>query len=66
MYQTLCRAYSGPDGPSKEKEAFRPYKAVMREHEGAQLISYHYNIKGLHTSIQKVRKQAFKESGEWI
>ena len=25
MYLTLCIAYRGPDGPSKEKEAFKPY-----------------------------------------
>ena len=39
----LCRSYSGPDRPSKKKEAFRPSKAVMREHEGAQFIWYRYN-----------------------
>ena len=30
----------------KKKEAFRTSKTVMREHEGAQFIPYHYNIKG--------------------
>ena len=46
MYYNLCRTYIGPNKPIKEKEAFRPSKAVMREHEGAQFIPYHYKIKG--------------------
>ena len=63
MYSTLCRSYRIPDGPSKGKEDFRPSKAAMREHEGEQFISYHYNTKGQYSSVQKGRKQAFKESG---
>ena len=46
MYQTLCRSYSIPNEPRKEKEAFRPSKTAMREHEGGELIIYHYNLKG--------------------
>ena len=26
--------------------SFKPFKSVTREHEGAQFIFYHYNIKG--------------------
>ena len=46
MHYILCRAYSGPDDTGKEKEDSKPYKAVMREHKGAQFNLYHYNIKG--------------------
>ena len=30
MNQTLCRAYIDPDGPTKEKEAFKTSKAAMK------------------------------------
>ena len=46
MYYTLCRVYRDPDGPRKEKEASKPPKGVMIEHEGAEFIPYHYNSKG--------------------
>ena len=49
---------------ARNKELSKPYKSVMREHEGAQFILYHYNIKGQHASFQKGRKQAFKEAGK--
>ena len=39
MYQTLFRAYRGPDGPSKEKEAYKPSKSVMIKHEGGKVNS---------------------------
>ena len=35
MYYTLCRSYRGPDGTSKEKEAYTPSKPVMLEYEGS-------------------------------
>ena len=41
----------------KEKEAFKPSKSVVRDHGGAQFISYTYNIKGYQAIIQKGRKQ---------
>ena len=34
MFVTLCRVFRGPGMPSKEKEAFKSSKAVMRDHEG--------------------------------
>ena len=46
MHYNLCRSYSSPDEPSKEKYHSNTYKAVAGEHEGAQFIFYHYNIKG--------------------
>ena len=42
MYYTLCRSYRGHDESSKEKEAYKPSKAVMREHETSQFILSHY------------------------
>ena len=66
MYQTLCGAHRGPDGTSKEKEASKPSKVVTREDKGDKFILYHYNIKGQQESIQKVRKQAFEESENYI
>ena len=48
------------------KYYFRRSKTVTREHEGVQLITFHYNTKGKHTIVQKYRKQSFKESGNWI
>ena len=62
MYKTLCGTYRDPDGPNKEKETSNTYKAMMREHEGGQFIIYLYNIKGWQASIQKDRKQGFKEA----
>ena len=53
MNYTLCRSYIGPDGPNKDKEASKPFKAVMREHEGAQTILCRYNTKGDQASIQR-------------
>ena len=46
MYYNLCRAYRGPGGTMKENKASNISKSVIREHEGAQFILYHYNIKG--------------------
>ena len=46
MNYTLCRVYRDPYVPSKEKEASKPSKGVMREHERAEFIPYHYNLKG--------------------
>ena len=66
MYQNLCGAYRGPDVPSKKEEAYKPYKATIREHDGVQFIIYHYNTKGQEESIKKVRKQVFKEAVNWI
>ena len=43
----ISPSYGGPDEPSMEKEASKPYKRVMREHEVAQLIPYHYKLKGI-------------------
>ena len=62
MYQTLCRVYRDPDGPSKENYSTEPYKAVMREHEGEEFITYHYNLKGQQANILKSRKLTFKEA----
>ena len=45
-FTRLCISYSGPNEPSKEKEAFRTSKTVTREYKGAQFIPYPYNIKG--------------------
>ena len=43
------------DRPSKEKEASKPSKALMTEHEGLDLILYYYHQKGdqsiIHSSI---------------
>ena len=30
---------------ARVKESSRPYKLLMREHEGSQFIIYHYNTK---------------------
>ena len=30
MYYNLCRTYRGPDGPRKEKEAYKTPKAVIK------------------------------------
>ena len=46
MYDTLCRAYSGPDGPRKEWEYSKPYKAVIIDNYGTRFILYHYHNKG--------------------
>ena len=54
MYYTLCRAYRGHDGPSKEKEASKPYKEVMREHEGVEFVLYHFHHKGEKSSSHRV------------
>ena len=45
MYQTLCKAYRGPDGPSKGKEAFDPSKEGLRKHDGEEFTPYHYDFK---------------------
>ena len=29
------------DGPRKEMEAYKPSKAVIKEHKGAEFIPYH-------------------------
>ena len=52
---------NGPDGLKKENQAYKPYKAVMREHEGKQFIIYIYNNKGWQSRIQKDRNQALKQ-----
>ena len=31
---------------SREEEVYKPSKAVMREHEAAQIVIYCYKIKG--------------------
>ena len=66
MYQTLCRVYRDPDGPSKEKKASKTSKGVMREHEGEEYINYFYNLKGQQARILKSRKIAFKEADNGI
>ena len=48
---TLLSPFKGvfildPNGPRKENEASKPPKGAMREHEGAELIPYHYELKG--------------------
>ena len=63
MYYTLCRAYRGLDDPSKEKEVSNPSKALMREHEGKQLIIYHYNIKGQHASKNLLSCNSAQKAG---
>ena len=48
---TLLSPFEGvfiidPNGPRKKKEASKPPKGVMREHEGGEFIPYHSNIQG--------------------
>ena len=65
MYYTLCGIYRDPAGPSKEKEASKPSKGVMREYDGAEFIPYHYKLKVQQEIIQKGRNLAFKEAENW-
>ena len=53
MYLTLCKVERDPDGTRKEEEASKRSKSVMREHEGAELIPYHYQHKGFQAIIKR-------------
>ena len=55
--------YSGHDEPSKEREASKPLKVVMIEHEGAQLIHYHDKIKYKIQASKKSEENNSKSKG---
>ena len=64
---TLLSPFKGvfiidPDGPRKENEDYKTRKQVIKEHEEAEFIPYHYKLKGYEVSIIKVRKIALKEA----
>ena len=46
-------AYRGPDGPRKEKDAYKPSKGVTREDERTQFIIYHFHQKGDQSRIHR-------------
>ena len=60
MYQTLCRAYIDPDGPIKEKKASKPYKEVMREHEGVNSFLIIITPKDNTLAFKKAEKKQSK------
>ena len=53
MCYTLFRVYREPGGERKEKEASKPPKGVILEHLRAELIIYHYQLKGDQSIINR-------------